>query len=220
MGQGRGDHNQLRHVRHVSTCYDPFPMLFRQRFWPGIRSGAITVTFRAWRDARVVAGHSYRTPAGMLAVTAVEPVERGTITAAHASLAGYGSRDALIADLAPGDDRTVFRIDFRRLHGDDPRDALAARAVFPGDEYEELARRLARMDASASGPWTRAVLETIERKPGVRAADLARGFGRETADFKRDVRKLKELGLTLSLEVGYELAPRGRAYLVRTRSAH
>ena len=31
--------------------------------------------------------------------------------------------------------------------------------------------------------------------------------------FKRDVRKLKELGLTESLEVGYRIAPRGRTVL-------
>jgi hypothetical protein len=31
--------------------------------------------------------------------------------------------------------------------------------------------------------------------------------------FKRDVRRLKELGLTESLEVGYRLSPRGRAFL-------
>jgi hypothetical protein len=37
-------------------------------------------------------------------------------------------------------------------------------------------------------------------------------MGRETLPFKRDVRKLKELGLTESLEVGYRLSPRGRAY--------
>ena len=30
--------------------------------------------------------------------------------------------------------------------------------------------------------------------------------------FKRNVRKLKELGLTESLEVGYRLSPRGEAY--------
>jgi hypothetical protein len=30
------------------------------------------------------------------------------------------------------------------------------------------------------------------------------------------VRKLKALGLTESLEVGYRLSPRGRAYLART----
>ena len=35
----------------------------------------------------------------------------------------------------------------------------------------------------------------------------------ETKRYKTDVRKLKELGLTESLEVGYRLSPRGRAYL-------
>jgi hypothetical protein len=47
----------------------------------------------------------------------------------------------------------------------------------------------------------------------VRAPDLAASFGRETQPFKRDVRKLKDLGLTESLEVGYRLSPRGRAFL-------
>ncbi len=41
--------------------------------------------------------------------------------------------------------------------------------------------------------------------------DLARELAREPVAFKRDVRKLKELGLTESLEVGYRLAPRGEA---------
>jgi hypothetical protein len=47
----------------------------------------------------------------------------------------------------------------------------------------------------------------------VRAPDLAASLGRETLPFERDVRKLKELGLTESLEVRYRLSPRGRAYL-------
>ena len=50
-------------------------------------------------------------------------------------------------------------------------------------------------------------------RTGVRAADLAESFGRETQPFKTDVRKLKNLGLTISLEVGYRLSPRGAAYL-------
>ena len=44
-------------------------------------------------------------------------------------------------------------------------------------------------------------------------ADLAASLGMEKLPFKRDVRKLKELGLTESLPVGYRLSPRGRAYL-------
>ena len=53
----------------------------------------------------------------------------------------------------------------------------------------------------------------IAERPGVRAPDLAASLGRETLPFKRDVRKLKELGLTESLEVGYRLSPRGQAFL-------
>ena len=42
---------------------------------------------------------------------------------------------------------------------------------------------------------------------------LAEKCGRERLPFKADVRKLKALGLTISHEVGYELSPRGQAYL-------
>ena len=45
----------------------------------------------------------------------------------------------------------------------------------------------------------------------MRAPDLAAQVGRETPDFKKDVRKLKELGLTESLAIGYLLSPRGEA---------
>jgi hypothetical protein len=85
-------------------------------------------------------------------------------------------------------------------------------------DRDDIQRRLDRLDrASTHGPWTRAVLETIAANPAVRAPDLAAGFGRETQPFKRDVRKLKELGLTISLDVGYRLSPRGEAYLAAVR---
>jgi hypothetical protein len=61
-----------------------------------------------------------------------------------------------------------------------------------------------------------ATLALIGQRPQVRAPDLAASVGRETAPFKIDVRKLKNLGLTISHPVGYELSPRGLAYLART----
>lgn len=51
----------------------------------------------------------------------------------------------------------------------------------------------------------------IARRPGVRAGDLAAEIDMERARFKSHVRKLKGLGLTESLEVGYRLSPRGEA---------
>ena len=63
------------------------------------------------------------------------------------------------------------------------------------------------------GAWTTDTLRLIQSKPAVRAGDLAADLNRETPAFKLDVRKLKNLGLTYSLETGYELSPRGAAYL-------
>ena len=60
-----------------------------------------------------------------------------------------------------------------------------------------------------TGPWTRQVLALIEANPERRAPDLAASLGRDTLSFKRDVRKLKELGLTESLKIGYRISPRG-----------
>jgi len=53
----------------------------------------------------------------------------------------------------------------------------------------------------------------IDQHPARRAGDLADMAGRERLAFKADVRKLKGLGLTQSLEVGYRLSSRGEAYL-------
>ena len=54
-------------------------------------------------------------------------------------------------------------------------------------------------------------MRVIGARPGVLAARLASSLGRPRDEFKRDVRKLKNLGLTLSLEIGYRLTPKGEA---------
>ena len=103
------------------------------------------------------------------------------------------------------------------LAGADPRHQLRERSEITADEADELERRLARLDAaSRHGPWTADVLRLIAERPGVRAGDLAEHRGQERLAFKADVRKLKALGLTESLDVGYRLSPRGRAWLART----
>ncbi|MBR0666931.1 hypothetical protein GXW71_21400, partial [Roseomonas hellenica] len=58
-----------------------------------------------------------------------------------------------------------------------------------------------------------AVLAAIAAAPGRRAPDLAARLGWPAAPFKIAVRHLKALGLTESLDVGYRLSARGRAFL-------
>jgi hypothetical protein len=88
----------------------------------------------------------------------------------------------------------------------------------PGSVHRTPAGRIGidTVDVAPDGPWTGDVLVTIDEHPGTRAADLAADLGRQLLPFKRDARKLKELGLTESLEVGSRLSPRGRAFLAST----
>ena len=107
----------------------------------------------------------------------------------------------------------LYRIDFGRLRPD-PRVALRAQTAPTAAELAQLRARLDRLDAAApEGPWTRRALEAIRSHEGRRAADLCRQVGQERLAFKVNVRKLKALGLTESLEVGYRLSPRGHAVL-------
>ncbi len=186
-------------------------MLFSNADLEGLRAGTVTRAYRRWTTPRAKAGGRQRTKVGVLAVTAVEQVRVADITAADARAAGCATKGELLKMLA-GRPGRLYRIDLE-FAGEDPRIELRNR-IATGDELETLRARLAGIDRrSPTGPWTAAMLELIRDNEGVRAPDLAAREGRETAPFKRAVRKLKELGLTESLEVGYRLSPRGRAYL-------
>ena len=146
----------------------------------------------------------------MIAFDAVERVDE--ITPEDARRAGFPDPAAAWEKLR-GRDGDLYRITLR-LAGPDPRVALREDAHLDAAARADIAVRLARLDkASRHGPWTHATLRAIERSPEVRAGDLAEQLGRERLPFKLDVRKLKALGLTESLQVGYRLSPRGRAYL-------
>ncbi|MGY6502364.1 MAG: hypothetical protein ACXIVQ_15875 [Acidimicrobiales bacterium] len=193
-------------------------MQFDARSRQAILDGTVTLTFRRWARRQAVPGHVYRTSVGRVAVESVDVIEPDAITADEARRAGCGSVAEVLEGLTGDPDRPLYRVSFRLVDDPDPRDQLAADADVDDRVREEIDRRLDRLDAASShGPWTRRTLELIARHPGTRAADLAASLGRDTQPFKVDVRKLKNLGLTISLEVGYELSPRGRAYLAGRR---
>jgi hypothetical protein len=180
----------------------------------GVARGEITVAYRRWRTPRARAGVVHRTNAGRLHVDEVAVIAEADIDEADARRAGRPSAEAARAGLWGDPALPLYRIAFHLMTDDDPRAALAADDDLGRAAREEIRLRLARLDRAArDGPWTAATLRAIAERPATRAADLAASLGRETLPFKRDVRKLKELGLTHSLERGYELSPRGRAFL-------
>ena len=191
-------------------------MLFKQRLWPGMRDGSIAVTFRRWKRSQATPGRRYRTGAGLIEVDTVDVVGEAVLTddAARAGPATpTGPRWSPSSTSTP----TATSTASRSTTSGRTRAAPSARTpTSTDDDHAAIAARLARYDrASTRGPWTRAALDAIAARPAVRAGDLAEALGRDRASFKLDVRKLKELGLTESLEVGYRLSPRGRAVLDR-----
>ena len=193
-------------------------MLFKVRFHPGIVNGSITRTFRRWKRLQVVPGNRYRQPFGEVEVVSAGKADERSITAHDARLAGYENRDDLLSELAKYGEGTLYRIDFR-FAGADRRVALRQRDDLSEEDIDALVKRLTRLDnASSHGPWTREALELIDRKPAVVSTVLAAEMGIERPVFKIDLRKLKESGLTESLEVGYRLSPRGKRLLAHLRA--
>lgn len=200
----------------------PAVLLFQKRFHAGLVDGSVTVTFRRWEKPHVRAGGRYRChPIGVLEVDAIERIRVGQITARDAKRSGFKNRAELIEYMGQGpvgplgEDSPVYRV---QLHfgGDGDRVEIALDDRLTEQDIATIRGKLERMDAKQS--WTRTTLQLIEQRPRVAASQLARQLGRETEPFKADVRKLKKLGLTQSFEVGYEISPRGRAYLQAERA--
>ena len=181
----------------------------------GVADGSVTLAFRRWRRQDVRPGSEFRTVAGVVRVDAVEIVE--DITDEDARQAGWPDAARLRRQLDKVEgDLPTYRVTLSWA-GPDPRVALRESADLTDEDVAEIDARLERLDrASSHGPWTMATLDLIRRRPRTRAPDLAAEMGRERDPFKIDVRKLKNLGLTRSFDVGYEVSPRGKSYLEKT----
>ena len=188
-------------------------MLFSAAAWPGLADGSITVTFRTWTRPQAKAGGRYRIAGMLLEATDVGEVAVGTLTDTDAVAAGEIDLPTLLQRLKnPSPDSTVWRVGLRYV-GIDDRIGRRLDDRLTNDDIAALRTRLDQLDRSAGGPWTRTTLRLIEKYPGVVSTALARHTGLERPAFKLNVRKLKEMGLTESLDTGYRLSPRGEALL-------
>ncbi len=182
-----------------------------------IRAGAVSLVFRRWRRPNVKPGGTLTTAIGVLAIDAVDAITQRDITDDDAHRAGHADRRSLL-DTLRGREGTLYRIAIRYA-GEDPRIALRNDDRLSAAELDRTRARLARLDAASRvGPWTLRVLKAIERHPNLAAIRLAEMLGYEKAWLKLNIRKLKNLGLTISHQPGYELSPRGSAVVRAMRN--
>ena len=187
-------------------------MLLKKHTLAAIKTGEITLVFRRWKRSTVKTGGTLKTAIGVLAIDRVVITNVKEITEGDARSAGYNSKAELLEEI---DDRdgTLYRIELRYL-GADPRIALRENDRLSKVDYESIFARLKRFDAfSRNGPWTQQVLLAIRQHPKRAAAELAAQTGFEKEWLKTNIRKLKNMGLTISHHPGYELSPRGKAFL-------
>jgi hypothetical protein len=186
-------------------------MLFRRQTLEGIARGAVTLAFRRWKRPTAKAGGRVRTAAGAVMLGEIVRCDAAVLSEHDAKAAGFEDLAALLGMLGPEDGNPVYRIEIR---GIEPDDRVAKReTVRPSPaEWRELRARFARWEKSTPG-YYRAILQIIAARPATLAATLASSLRVEKPKFKQDVRKLKELGLTESLDVGYRLSPRGEVVL-------
>ncbi|EKF20652.1 ASCH domain-containing protein [Nitratireductor pacificus] len=188
-------------------------MQFKRAVLEGIASGEITLAFRRWKKPTIMAGSRLRTALGVVRISGVAPVAETQLDEPMAKNAGFPSLAALKDDLRDGAERSLYRIDIDGIEADG-RVSLRQDDELDADALAALAQRLARWDAAAgSEGYHLGILARIAEAPASAAALLAEGLGVEKLKFKRDVRKLKELGLTESLDTGYRLSPRGEKAL-------
>lgn len=204
-------------------------MLLTNRIRDRVFAGEVDLAFRRWRKPTVKTGGRLRTALGEVEIVRVEVVDPEHVDDREARRAGYESAGAVREDLfrerngtgrgrtaKPTADSLVYRIEMRP-GGADPRVALRTESDLSAQELEKVLATLARMDSprdpATRAHWTKRTLELIAGWPGRRAPDLAEMEGLETVAFKASVRRLKELGLTESLRIGYRLSPRGEAVL-------
>jgi len=187
-------------------------MLFTAATLRGLTEGRVSCTYRRWEVVRPKVGSRFTTSAGVVEVTSIARADEEQLTEQDAAEAGFDSVADLIKWCRAKGNGDLYRIGIA-LAGPDPRIELRRTNNLETADVAALNAKLDRMDRAAGQPWTRSTLRQISRLPGVVSTELAAEVGQERRAYKLRVRRLKALGLTESLERGYRLSPRGKAYL-------
>lgn len=185
-------------------------MLIKRSILERIQRGEVTLQFRRWQRRTVKPGGTLKTRIGVLRIGAIRAVDPDSVSDGAARSGGFADARDFRRWLDTTSGGTLESIEVSYL-GTDPSTELRLDTDLSSADLQSIAARLDRMDdRSTIGAWTARAMALIEAHPGRPAEALAREMGLEKTKLKPRIRRLKALGLTESLEVGYRLSPRGR----------
>jgi hypothetical protein len=188
-------------------------MLFKEIHLQGIKSGEITLAFRKWQKVSVNSGSLLHTSIGLVEIGDIQVVNEVDITESDAQQSGFTDKKHLLKSFGKNSSGTIFQISVR-YHSPDPRIKLREQTELSDQHFMDLKKKLERLDNySKQGHWTNKVLLTIKDNPNLHAIGISKLTGFEKDWLKLNIRKLKNLGLTMSHHIGYEVSPLGNKYL-------
>lgn len=191
-------------------------MLFKEVHLQGVKSGKITLAFRNWQKVTVNSGSLLHTSIGLVKIHGIEAINENDVTDKDALNAGFTDKEQLLKSLRGNTNGTLFKI-MVSYHSVDPRIQLREQSELSKQQVEDLTKKLERLDQfSKQGSWTKSVLCAIKENPKLHAIGIADLTGFEKEWLKLNIRKLKNLGLTISHQVGYEISPLGKEYLKKS----
>lgn len=194
-------------------------MIIKVSHLEGIKAGKITLAFRKWKKPTVREGSRIKTALGVVEIGGVSEIKLEDITKKDSASAGFESLETLLEILNKIEGGVIYKIKVK-YYSEDPRLALRKQTSLTEKEFLVLQKKLERLDkASKDGKWTVSVLKAIKDNPELRAADLARKLKKEKDGLKINIRKLKNLGLTISHEVGYSISPLGEFVLEKVTTS-
>ncbi len=176
-------------------------------------SGQISLAFRKWKKLAVKEGSLLKTSIGIVKITDITETDLSQISDDDAKKAGFKDLQSLVTEMTKFEDGTVYKIGVI-YQSADPRINLREQSQISDEELDLVKDKLQKLDKfSNQGNWTTKVLKAIQENPKLRAVELATKVGKEKEWLKLNVRKLKNLGLTISHEPGYTLSPLGEYVL-------
>ncbi len=188
-------------------------MLFKAEHLRGIKQGKISLAFRKWKRPSVRKGTLMNTAVGQIEILDIKKIDQKKITEKDAVKSGFDKLEELIGLLNSRKGGQLYKIEVRYASAD-PRIELRNNSKITQAEFEEIKTKLDRLDKySRSGQWTGYILKAIEENPKLSAGELAQKTGKEKEWLKTNIRKLKNIGLTVSHNPGYTISPRGKSFL-------
>jgi hypothetical protein len=190
-------------------------MLLNKNLQKRIKQSEIDLVFRRWRRKTVKEGGSLHTAVGVMKIHSVDEITSVDITQKDVQRAGFSSKEHLLETIQDKPGGKLYRIEIT-YDKEDPRKVLREKTNITDEEYNEIESSLKRIDMySTKGSWTHAFLTILDSNDDVFSKDLAEIFQLDQTWIKRNIRKLKDIGLTESTKKGYRLSPRGREFWKR-----